>query len=80
MPCSSIDWMDRDTLGMKTMGGKEFNFCNKFFFVNGIVLTCGKPQIFNFQPLDTFNSHEHEVHTKCFVLEEFWDANDEFQA
>ena len=39
--CSSIDWVDRDTLGIKTVGGKEFNFCNKFFVVNGIVLTCG---------------------------------------
>ena len=31
IPCSSIDWVDRDTLGMKTVRGKEFNLCNKFF-------------------------------------------------
>ena len=33
-------------------------------------------------PLDTFhtNTHAHEVNSKFFVIEEFWDANDEFQA
>ena len=46
-PCSSIDWVNRDTLGMKVVGGKEFNFYNKFFVVNGIVLKCGQTQIFN---------------------------------
>ena len=30
-PC--IDWVDRDIIGIKTVGGKEFNFCNKFFVV-----------------------------------------------
>ena len=60
------------------MEGKEFNFCNKFFDVNGIVLTCGKPQILNFYPLDTFDTHAHEGHSKFFVLKEFWDADDEF--
>ena len=79
-PCSSIDWVERYTLGMKTVGGKEFNLCNKFFVVNGIVLTCGQPQRFNLQPLDTFHTHAHEVHSKFFVLEKFWDADDEFQA
>ena len=44
IPYSSIDWVDRNTLGMNTMGGKEFNFCYKFFVVTEIVLTCGKPQ------------------------------------
>ena len=43
IPCSSIDWVDRDTLGIKDVGGKEFNFCNKFFGVNGIVMICGQP-------------------------------------
>ena len=28
IPCSSIDWIDRGTLGMKTLGGKEFYLCN----------------------------------------------------
>ena len=73
--------MDRDIIEIKTVGGKEFNFCNKFLIVNGIFLTCGQTQIFlNFQPLDTFHTHAHEVHSKFFVLEEFWDADDEFQA
>ena len=72
--------MDRDTLGIKDVGGKEFNFCNKFFGVNGIVMTCGKPQRLNFQPLDTYHTHAHEVHSKFCVLKEFWDADDEFQA
>ena len=26
IPCSSIDWVDRGTLGMETVGGKRFNF------------------------------------------------------
>ena len=30
-PYSSIDWVDRDMFGMKTLGGKEFYFCNIFF-------------------------------------------------
>ena len=72
--------MDRDTLGVKDVGGKEFNFCNKLFGVNGIVMTCGKPQRLNLQPLDTYHTHAHEVHSKFFVLKEFWDADDEFQA
>ena len=38
---SSIDWVDRDTLGMKTVGGKRFNFCNKFFVVTDIILIYG---------------------------------------
>ena len=79
-PYSSIDWVDKDTLGMKTMGGKRFNFYNNFFVMTDIVLTCGKPQRFNLQPLDTFHTHAHEVHSDFFVLEESWDAYDEFQA
>ena len=62
------------------MGGKEFNFCNKFFVVNDIVLACGQPQRFNLHPLDTFYTHAHGVHSKFVVLEEFWDVDDEFQA
>ena len=46
-PYSSIDWVDRDTWGMKTVGGKEFKFYNKFLVVNDIVLTPGKPQKFD---------------------------------
>ena len=37
---SSIDWVDRNTFGIKTLGGKEFYFCNKFFVLTDIVLTC----------------------------------------
>ena len=65
-PYSFVDWVDRDPWGMKTVGGKEFNFCNKFFVGNGIVLTYGKPQRFNLQPLDTFHTHAHEVHSDFF--------------
>ena len=31
IPYSSIDWVDRDIFGMKTLGGKFFYFCNNFF-------------------------------------------------
>ena len=62
-PYSSINWVYRDTLGMKTVGGKEFNFCNKLF-----VLTCGKPQIYMFQHLDTTHAPAHEVHYDFHVL------------
>ena len=61
---SSIDWVDRDTLGMETVGGKEFNFCNKFFVGNGIVLTCGKPQ-------DFICSHwipSIHMHMRCILI------------
>ena len=78
-PYSSIDWVDRDTWGMKMGGGKEFKFCNKLLVLNDIVLTCGKPQRFNLKPLNTFHTHAHELHSNFFVLEEFWDADDEFQ-
>ena len=44
-PC--IDWVDRDIIGIKTVGGKEFNLYNDFYVGNGIVLACGKPQRFN---------------------------------
>ena len=64
-PCSYIDWVDRDTLGMNTMGGKEFNFLNEFF-----VLTSGKPQIYILQPLGTTHQPAHEVHSDLHVLEE----------
>ena len=30
-PYSSIDWVDRNIFGMKTLGGKEFYFCNNCF-------------------------------------------------
>ena len=63
---SSIDWVDRDTFGVKNVGGEEFNFCNKFFIVNDIVLTCGHPQRFNFHPLDTFHTLAHEMHSYFF--------------
>ena len=39
IPYSSIDWVDRDTFGMKTLGGEEFYFCNNFFVGTVIVLT-----------------------------------------
>ena len=44
IPCSSIYWVDGGTLGMKTLGGKEFYFCNKCFFVTDIFLTCEQRQ------------------------------------
>ena len=80
IPYSSIDWVDRDTFGVKNVGDEEFNFCNNFFVWTDIVLTCGQPQRFNLQPLDTSHAHAHEVHSKFFVLKEFWDADEEFQA
>ena len=80
IPCSSIYWVDRGTLGMKTLGGEEFYFCNKFFVVTDIVLTCGKPQGFNLKPLDRFHTHSHEFHLDFFVLEECTDKFDENQA
>ena len=45
-----------------------------------IFLTCGQAQRFNLKPLDTFHTYAHEVHSDFFVLEEFLDADDEFQA
>ena len=68
IPYSSIDWVDRDTFGVNNVGGEEFNFCNKLFVVPGIVLTCGKPQRFSFQPLDTFHTHAHEVNSDFLCL------------
>ena len=38
IPYSSIDWVDRDTFGMKTLGGESFYFCNKSFVGTIIVL------------------------------------------
>ena len=73
IPYSSIDWVDRDTFGVKNVGGEEFNFCNKFFVVTDIVLTCEQQQRFNLQPLDSFHTYTHELNSKFFVLEEFWD-------
>ena len=32
------------------------------------------------QSLDTFHTHAHEENSNFFVLEEFWGADDEFQA
>ena len=79
-PYSSIDWVDRNIFGMKTLGGKEFYFCNKFFVVTDIVLTCEQKQRFNLQPLDTFHTHAHEVNSIFFVLEDCVDNFDENQA
>ena len=76
---SSIDCMDRDIFGMKTLGGKFFYFCNNFFVVTDISLTCGKPQIFNLQPMDAFHTNAHEVHSDFFVLEECTKNFDENQ-
>ena len=71
IPYSSIDWVDRDIFGMKTLGGKEFYFCNKFFVVTDIILTCEQKQRIIVQPLDTSHTHAHEVHSDLHVLEEF---------
>ena len=77
---SSIYWVDRNLFGMKTLGGKEFYFCNKYFVVTDIVLTCEQQHIFNLQPLDTFHTHAHEVNYIFFVLEDCVDNFDENQA
>ena len=71
IPYSSIDWVDKDTLGMNTVGGKEFNFCNKLFVVTEIVLTCGYPQIYILHPSYTSSTYAHEVHRDLYVLEGF---------
>ena len=40
-PCSYIDLVDRDIIEIKTLGGKGlFYFCNTFFVVTDIFLTC----------------------------------------
>ena len=65
---------------MKNVGGEEINFFNKFFVVTHIILTCRKPQGFNLQPLDTFHTHAHEVHSDLHVLEELEVKQDEEQA
>ena len=70
VPYSSIDWVDRGTFEVKKVGDEEFNFCNKFSVVTDIVLAFGQPQGFNLQPLDTFHTHAHEVHSYFFVLED----------
>ena len=80
IPCSSIDRVDRDTLETKTVGGKEFDFYYKLFVMNGIVLTCGKPQRLNLQPLDTFHTHAHEVNNDFFMHEDCANNFDENQA
>ena len=79
IPYSSIDWVDRNIFGIKTLGGKEFYFCNKFFVVTDIVLTCEQKKRFNLQPLDTFHTHAHEVNYIFFVLEDYVDNFDENQ-
>ena len=68
---SSIDWVDRDIFGMKTLGGKFFYFCNNFFVVTDIVLTCEQQQRLILQLLYTSLTHAHEVHSDLHVLEEF---------
>ena len=45
-----------------------------------IVLTYGKPQLFNMNHLDTFHTHVHEVNSIFFVLEDCVDNFDENQA
>ena len=60
---SSIDWVDRDIFGMKTLGGKFFYFCNNFFVVTDIVLTCEQKQRLILQLLYTSHIHVHEVHS-----------------
>ena len=70
IPYSSIDWVDRETFKVKKVGDEKFNFCNKFFVVTDIALACGQPRGFNLQQLDTFHTHEHEVHSYFFVFED----------
>ena len=80
IPYSSIDWVDRDTFEVKNVGDEEFHFCNKFLFLTDIVLTCGNPNAFNLQSLDTFHTHAHEVHSNFFVLKDYTDKFDENRA
>ena len=71
IPYSSIDWVDRDIIEIKTLGGKGFfYFCNNFVVVTGRVLECGQKKIFIFNPLDTSYTHAHEVHFYLHVFEE----------
>ena len=67
----------RDIFGMKTLGGKQIYFCNNFFVVTDLVLTCEQKQRIIFQSLDTSHTHEHEVHSDLHVLEEFEVKQDE---
>ena len=42
---SSIDLVDRGIMEMKNLGGKGFScFCNEFFVITDITLTCEQPQ------------------------------------
>ena len=66
IPCSSIDWVDRGTLG-----GKEFYFRNNCFIVTDIVLTCEQQQGIILHILGTYHTHAHEVNSDLHVLEEF---------
>ena len=77
IPYSSIYWVDRDVIELKTLGGKEFYFCNKVFVVTDIVLTCEHKQRLILQILDTSHTHAHEVHSDLHVLEEFVVKQDE---
>ena len=56
---------------MKTLGGKEFYFCNKFFVVTDIIFTCEQKQRIILKLLDTSHKHAYEVHSRLHVLEEF---------
>ena len=80
IPYSSTNWVDRDTFKVKKVGDEEFNFCNNFFLVTDIALEYGQPQGFNLQQLDTFHTHEHEVHSYFFVFEDYTYNFDENQA
>ena len=61
----------RDIFGMKTLGGKFFYFCNNFFVLTDIVLTCEQQQRLILQLLYTSHTHAHEVHSDLHVLEDF---------
>ena len=80
IPYSSIDWVDRDTFGMKTLGGEAFYLCNNFFVGTIIVLTYEHQQRLILQLLYTSHTHAHEVHSNFHVLEEFEVKQDEDQA
>ena len=63
IPYSSINWVDRDTIEINTLGGKGFfYFCSNFFVITDIIFTCEKQQIFVLHSLDISCTHAHEVH------------------
>ena len=62
---------------MKTLGDKQFYFCNDFFVATNIVLTCEQQQRLILHLLDTPHTHAHEVHSNLRALIELEVKKDE---